>query len=87
MTDTADRVRRVLAEETGREPHRLGPDTELRADLGLDDAGVRHLLIELESEFDVVCDSDDVAEVTTLGRLVRLVERHQGRFARRRRRA
>ena len=85
MSDTAERVKRVIAEETGRELHELGPGVDLRRDLGLSDEDVGYLMREIESECDVVLDADEPAEVTTIGRLVRVVERRRDRFIRRRR--
>ena len=87
MSDFDRRVKRVIAEETGREPHEIGPEVDLAGDLRLDRGDLRHLLIELESEFDIVFDSDDLDEISTVGRLVRLVERRSERFVRRPRRA
>ena len=87
MSDFDRRVKRVIAEETGREAHEMAPEVDLARDLRLDRGDLRHLLMELESEFDIVFDSDDLAELTTVGRLVRLVERRAERFVRRPRRA
>lgn len=85
MSDTATAVRRVIAEETGRELHELALDTDLRRDLGLCDDAVLGLVIEVESELDVVFDADEPGTVDTVGRLIRLAERQADRFTRRRR--
>ncbi len=85
MSDSAEAVRRVIAEETGRELHHLGLETNLRRDLGLDEEDVAHILREVESELDVVFDADAPAEVDTVGRLIRMAQLQRGGLPFRRR--
>ncbi len=86
MSDVATRVKNVIAEELGAEVALLSPATRLREDLGLSDGDLSYLLAEVESEFDIVLDADDGAEASTVGRMIRLVEKHAASFDRRRRR-
>ncbi len=87
MSETAEAVRRVISEETGRELHELALETSLRGDLRLDDKDVAHILREVESECDVVFDTDDATEIDTVGKLIRRAEMHRGGILTRRLRA
>lgn len=51
----------------------LTRDTNLQEDLGLDSMQAVTLIMDMEEEFDITVDDDEVAGLTTIGELVDLV--------------
>jgi acyl carrier protein len=65
-------VRYIICEAESDQP--LDEATRLVGDLGLDSLDKIELIQELEDEFDVFIDEDDLSNVKTVGDLVRLVD-------------
>lgn len=74
-TLVAGRVRELLAEAAGVDPAVVTADARF-ADLGLDSVTALALLGRLEESFDVTIAPEDALHLTTVGAVVRYVERH-----------
>jgi len=57
---------------------RVTADSTLREDLGLDSLRTVDLVIELEDQFDISIETDDLDAVRTVGDLVLLIEKKNG---------
>ena len=68
------RVSRVLRESVGVEPGRIAPEARLAEDLGVDSLDRIQLVFELESEFGIEIPDQEIAQVQTVGDVVRRLE-------------
>lgn len=82
IRETIDRHLAPLV-EADVDPASLGPEANLREDLGLSSLDAVSLLMTLEEEFDIEISDQEVLDLRVLGDLVRLIEeklagRHAG---------
>ena len=54
----------------------IKPESRLIEDLGADSANIMILIMDLESEFDVVVEDDALASIKTVGDIVDYLEKH-----------
>ncbi len=73
MTSTADRVRKIIADQLGVVI--ASDDAHLFDDLGADSLGTIELVMALEEGFGVEMPDDDAASLTTVAEAIALVER------------
>lgn len=74
-TLVSDRVRELLADVAGVDPS--GVTSEARfADIGVDSVTALALLGRLEETFDVTISPEDALHLTTVGAVVRYIERN-----------
>jgi acyl carrier protein len=64
-----DTVRRVLTERLGVDADEVTPGTRLVADLGVDSLEAVELMIEFESQFDIIIDDRDAEQLQTVQQL------------------
>ena len=76
---TEARVGRVLRESVGVDPERIAPDARLVEDLGIDSLDRIELVFELESEFGIEIPDQEIAQVQTVGDVVRRLEEAMAR--------
>lgn len=75
-SETALRVRRVIAQQLGLSVEEMVPEADILADLGADSLDVLELVMALEERFDLEVPDSDVEALRTLGDVERyLVER------------
>ena len=79
MSDTADRVKKIVVEHLGVEADKVTEDASFIDDLGADSLDRIHLTAQIEHRFNIEIP-DDVAEVTeTVGDTVAVIERRLGK--------
>ncbi len=78
-SETALRVRRVIAQQLGLSVEELVPEADILADLGADSLDVLELVMALEESFDLEVPDADVEALRTLGDVERYLV---GRLAR-----
>ena len=71
------RISAALQEVVGR-PVAIADDTDIVNDLGLDSLAVMNFVMALEDEYDISMPLDRMAEVQTVGDLVRTIEDLRG---------
>lgn len=71
------RISAALQEVVGR-PVTITDDTDIVNDLGLDSLAVMNFVMALEDEYDISMPLDRMAEVQTVGDLVRTIEDLRG---------
>jgi acyl carrier protein len=69
-----DRVRALLAEHFGVRCEEIADGASLTGDLGADSLDIAALVLEAEDAFDIDIADRDVAGITLVGHLLRLVE-------------
>ena len=75
--EVRSRVAAALQEVVGR-PVAVSDDTDIVNDLGLDSLAVMNFVMALEDEYDIYMPLDRMAEVQTVGDLVRTIEDLRG---------
>ena len=64
-----EKIRDVLAKQFELDPETITAETNLIDDIGADSLDVVELIMALEDEFGVKISDDDVAKLTTVGRI------------------
>ena len=75
--DVRSRISAALQEVVGR-PVAITDQTDIVNDLGLDSLAVMNFVMALEDEYDISMPLDRMAEVQTVGDLVRTIEDLRG---------
>ena len=75
--EVRSRISAALQEVVGR-PVAITDDTDIVNDLGLDSLAVMNFVMALEDEYDISMPLDRMAEVQTVGDLVRTIEDLRG---------
>ena len=78
MSDTLERVRKIIVERLDVDPEEVTPEAGIKEDLGADSLDVVDLIMEFEQEFDLDEIKDEDAEkITTVGDVVEYIEQQQ----------
>ncbi|MEO1968791.1 acyl carrier protein [Porphyrobacter algicida] len=79
MSDTAERVQKIVVEHLGVEAEKVTPDASFIDDLGADSLDIVELVMAFEEEFGVEIPDDDAAEkITTVGDATSYIDEHRG---------
>ncbi len=79
MSDTAERVQKIVVEHLGVEADKVTPDASFIDDLGADSLDIVELVMAFEEEFGVEIPDDDAAEkITTVGDATTYIDEHRG---------
>lgn len=74
MTDTpAQSVLAIVAREAGVAADKIHESTELVGDLGIDSPRALQVLVEIEDELDIEVGDEEVANLRTVGDILRVV--------------
>ncbi len=74
MSDTAKRVRKVLAAKFDMNEADLVPEASIVSDLGADSLDIVEISMALEKEFDIEISDEDIESTKTLRDLERLID-------------
>ncbi len=72
-----DRLRDIVSKVFGADKNSITPETGFQEDLGADSLDYVELAEELETEFDITVEDDDMAKIATFGDLVNLIQQSQ----------
>jgi acyl carrier protein len=79
MSDTAERVQKIVVEHLGVEAEKVTQDASFIDDLGADSLDIVELVMAFEEEFGVEIPDDDAAEkIATVGDATRYIDEHRG---------
>lgn len=79
MSDTAERVQKIVVEHLGVEAEKVTPEASFIDDLGADSLDIVELVMAFEEEFGVEIPDDDAAEkITTVGDATSYIDEHRG---------
>lgn len=70
-----DRIKTIVADYTGIDIDELESKMSIADDLGVDKWELTEISIQLEEEFHITIDDEDVKEIETIGKYVDLVIR------------
>jgi acyl carrier protein len=78
MSDTADRVKKIVVEHLGVEEDKVTPDASFIDDLGADSLDIVELVMAFEEEFGVEIPDDAPEKINTVGDANKYIEEHKG---------
>jgi acyl carrier protein len=79
MSDTAERVQKIVVEHLGVEADKVTQDANFIDDLGADSLDIVELVMAFEEEFGVEIPDDDAAEkIATVGDATKYIDEHKG---------
>lgn len=72
-----DKVKEIIQDQLNPEdPSAITPDANVQDDLGADSLDIVDLVMSLEEEYDVEIPDEAVAELKTVGDIVKYIEEH-----------
>ncbi len=77
MSDTADKVREIIADELGVELEKVSNDASFVEDLGADSLDTVELVMRFEEEFDVEIPDEDAEKMMTVGNAIEYLSQQQ----------
>lgn len=77
MSDTADKVREIIADELGVELEKVTDEASFVEDLGADSLDTVELVMRFEEEFEVEIPDEDAENMQTVGNAIEYLSKHQ----------
>ncbi len=74
MSDTADRVKKIVVEHLGVEEDKVTPDASFIDDLGADSLDIVELVMAFEEEFGVEIPDDAAEKISTVGDAIKFIQ-------------
>ena len=74
MTDTAERVKKIVVEHLGVDADKVTESASFIDDLGADSLDTVELVMEFEDEFDLNIPDEDAEKIQTVGDAVKYIE-------------
>jgi acyl carrier protein len=74
MSDIAQRVKAIVAEQLGVKQEEVTPEASFVNDLGADSLDTVELAMALEEEFGIEIPDEDVEKITTVGEAIKYIE-------------
>ena len=71
-----DRVKEIIAEQMNIDESKITPETDIIKDLGADSLDIVELLMNLENEWGLVIDDEDVPKLQKIKNVVAYIEAH-----------
>ena len=73
MSDTPDRVKKIVVEHLGVEPEKVTEEASFIDDLGADSLDIVELVMTMEEEFDLDIPDEDAEKMKTVGDVVKYI--------------
>jgi len=70
-----EKIKKVIADQLGIEEDKITPESSLVEDLKADSLDVAALLLELEEQYEIEIDEEDLDTLRTVGDIVSYVEK------------
>ena len=78
MSDTADRVKKIVVEHLGVEADKVTEDASFIDDLGADSLDIVELVMAFEEEFGVEIPDDAAEKISTVSDAIKYIDEHKG---------
>ncbi|MXO89865.1 acyl carrier protein [Pontixanthobacter aquaemixtae] len=78
MSDTPDRVSKIVVEHLGVEADKVTQEASFIDDLGADSLDIVELVMAFEEEFGVEIPDDAAEKIATVGDATKYIEEHKG---------
>lgn len=69
-----EQVKKILVESANVDEAKINLDAKLKEDLGIDSLDAVELVLDLETVFDIKIEDDEIASLTTVNDICKLVE-------------
>ena len=73
MSDTADRVKKIVVEHLGVEAEKVTEDASFIDDLGADSLDIVELVMTMEEEFDMDIPDEEAEKMKTVGDVINYI--------------
>ena len=77
MSETADRVKKIVVEHLGVEPEKVTEEASFIDDLGADSLDIVELVMAFEEEFNVEIPDDAAEKITTVKDAIDYIEKQK----------
>ena len=78
MSDTADRVKKIVVEHLGVEEDKVTPEASFIDDLGADSLDTVELVMAFEEEFGVEIPDDAAEKISTVSDAIKFINENKG---------
>ncbi|HEX7751015.1 MAG TPA: acyl carrier protein [Novosphingobium sp.] len=78
MSDTADRVKKIVVEHLGVEAEKVTEDASFIDDLGADSLDIVELVMAFEEEFGVEIPDDAAEKISTVQDAIKYIDENKG---------
>ena len=78
MSDTADRVKKIVVEHLGVEAEKVTEDASFIDDLGVDSLDIVELVMAFEEEFGVEIPDDAAEKISTVSDAIKYINENKG---------
>ena len=78
MSDTEERVKKIVVEHLGVEADKVTMDASFIDDLGADSLDIVELVMTFENEFGIEIPDDAAEKITTVGDATKYIDEHKG---------
>ncbi len=78
MSDTADRVKKIVVEHLGVEAEKMTEDASFIDDLGADSLDIVELVMAFEEEFGVEIPDDAAEKISTVSDAIKYIDENKG---------
>jgi acyl carrier protein len=78
MSDTPDRVKKIVVEHLGVEPEKVTEEASFTDDLGADSLDIVELVMAFEEEFGVEIPDDAAEKISTVKDAIAYIDANQG---------
>jgi acyl carrier protein len=78
MSDTSERVTKIVVEHLGVESEKVTEDASFIDDLGADSLDIVELVMAFEEEFGVEIPDDAAEKITTVRDAIAYIDEHKG---------
>lgn len=78
MSDTADRVKKIVVEHLGVEADKVSEDASFIDDLGADSLDIVELVMAFEEEFGVEIPDDAAEKISTVADAIKYINDNKG---------
>ena len=77
MSDTVDRVKKIVVEHLGVEADKVTEDASFIDDLGADSLDIVELVMAFEEEFSVEIPDDAAEKIATVSDAIKYIDEHK----------
>ena len=74
---TFEKIRGMIAEQLQADAASITPETRLVEDLKADSANIMVMIMDLEDQFGITVEDDQIMKLKTVGDVVKYIEDHQ----------
>lgn len=75
MSNTAERIKEIIADKLMLDPEEVTEEASFVDDLGADSLDIVELIMEFEDEFGIEIPEEDVENIRTVGEAIAYIER------------